>query len=242
MSSPSVSQLETDYSALYNVPTWVTKSLVQTESGGNPASIGDHGTSVGLLQLHQGNGQGAGYTTSELQNPATNLSIGMPPISIAYQAGVQKGLKGYQLLQYTASHSGHPTETGVLPSSYNSRLATAYQTVTGTSARTPSQNTSTAAATQGAPAGLTNPTGGTSWLAAGPYTTNYGGGVGGFSTRVFFGVVGVGLLMLGLYVLVNPAGELPKAIASLGSNAAEAGMRPVTSRVQSANRALKGGS
>lgn len=57
------------------------------ESGGNPAAIGDNGTSYGLTQLHQGGGLGDGYAVADLLDPVKNLSIAMANIQTSLNAG-----------------------------------------------------------------------------------------------------------------------------------------------------------
>lgn len=116
------------------VPYWVSVTIADAESGLNPNALGDYNTahqptSFGLFQLHQGDGQGAGYTASQLLNPTTNAQIGVAPIAAAYKQGVSQGLTGMPLLSFTADHSGHPTETGVMPSTYQTNLTNAYNTL-----------------------------------------------------------------------------------------------------------------
>lgn len=117
-----------------NVPPWIAVSIADAESGLNPNALGDYNTkheptSFGLFQLHQGGGQGDGYTQAQLLNPQTNAQIGVAPIAAAYQTGTALGLSGMNLLNYTADHSGHPDETGVMPVSYQQRLLSAYNTL-----------------------------------------------------------------------------------------------------------------
>lgn len=166
------------WSGIYGVPIWVTDSIATQESNLNPAAVGDQGTSFGIFQLHQGGGQGDGYTPSQLLNPNTNAQIGISAIAPAYQAGVKQGLTGYPLLQYTADHSGHPTETGVLPAAYNKGLASAYQKVTGkkTTVTVPAATSS-----------------------------NSPGGIVGGIKQVAFGLMGGAVAIAGLWVLFKNA-------------------------------------
>lgn len=96
----------------YGVAPWVAEDIAKLESSFNPNAVGDNGTSFGLYQLHWG-GQGTGYTASQLENPNTNADIGIKNMSSAYKKGVSLGLSGYALLDYTATHSGHPGYGGV---------------------------------------------------------------------------------------------------------------------------------
>ncbi|MBX6361653.1 MAG: transglycosylase SLT domain-containing protein [Acidobacterium ailaaui] len=111
----------------YGVPPWIPLDIAEEESGLNPSAVGDNGTSFGLFQLHKGGGQGDGYPVSALLDPLTNTTIAMRSIASAYQEARAQGLTGWDLLSYVASHSGHPTETGYMPSSYAQRLYQIYE-------------------------------------------------------------------------------------------------------------------
>lgn len=111
----------------YGVDPWIAEDIAKLESNFKPNAVGDNGTSFGLYQLHWG-GQGTGYTSSQLENPQTNATIGISNMSSAYKKGVKAGLSGYALLDYTATHSGHPGYGGVgkYPS-YEKTLKSVYE-------------------------------------------------------------------------------------------------------------------
>lgn len=185
MSSSAQQDINT-WSGYYGVPSWIPTSIAQAESGLNPAALGDFNqqnqpTSFGLFQLHQGGGQGDGYTQSQLLNPALNAQIGIAPIATAYVQSQGMGLSGFPLLQYVADHSGHPDETGAMPATYEAQLAKSYTQVTGKKAPSISSKTSAAA-------GGVTPTGG-------------GSGLGGTLTSLFWGVAGGAIVIAGLWVL-----------------------------------------
>ncbi|MGM0846886.1 MAG: XkdQ/YqbQ family protein [Bacillota bacterium] len=107
----------------YGVPTWVASPIIQLESNFNPRADGDKQNGIywshGLLQLYRLHGDGRGYTPEQLYDPVTNLRIGLPPIAKAYQDAVKKYAnysgadKKWQIVQWTSSHSGHPSYTGI---------------------------------------------------------------------------------------------------------------------------------
>lgn len=183
MAISAAQQAINHWSGIYGVPTWITDSIATAESGLNPQAQGDFNaqtgyTSFGLFQLHQHGGQGDGYSVQQLENPDLNAQVGIAPMAPAYQAGVKKGLSGYPLLQYVADHSGHPSDTGTMPSSYNQQLAQAYQKVTG---KTPSPI--------GAGSG------------AGSTVSSSSGGILGSIQKVFLGLLGGGVAIAGIWVV-----------------------------------------
>lgn len=95
------------------VPYSVLNDIAIVESDKNPNSIGDNGTSFGVFQLHQGGGQGDGYTQAQLLNPQINVQLGSKPIAAAYKQGQKAGLVGFPLVAYSATNSGHPGYLGV---------------------------------------------------------------------------------------------------------------------------------
>ena len=95
----------------YGIPTWLALDIAQMESGMNPKAVGDHGTSFGLFQLHKG-GQLGNLSRQQAFNPATNASVGLSAVRQGYLAGVRHGYTGQTLLDYTATHSGHPDYLG----------------------------------------------------------------------------------------------------------------------------------
>lgn len=76
------------------------------ESDGNPLAVSPIDSNgyrnVGFLQLNQG-GQGAGYSVSTLQDLATNLSLGVPPIAAAWK---QYGPSDLWTVLQAAGHPG----------------------------------------------------------------------------------------------------------------------------------------
>lgn len=93
------------------VPSWIWIPIMIAESGGMPSVISKGSNhSVGLFQLNPVNGQGVGYTTSQLQNPITNATIASGPIATAYHDALLHyggNASHWELLSYTAAHSGH---------------------------------------------------------------------------------------------------------------------------------------
>ena len=95
----------------YGIPPWLALDIAQMESGMNPKAVGDHGTSFGLFQLHKG-GQLGNLTKQQAFNATTNSQVGLTAIKAGYLAGVRHGYTGQVLLDYTATHSGHPDYLG----------------------------------------------------------------------------------------------------------------------------------
>lgn len=120
-----LSKLKT-YSKQYGIPTHILSSIVEVESSFQTHLVGDSGKSFGLLQLFTGGGQGDGYTGKYLSNVDNNLKIGLPHIKKAYDQGAQKGLQGYDLLEYVAGHSGHPSHNGTFTTNYKKHLKKAF--------------------------------------------------------------------------------------------------------------------
>lgn len=119
------------WSRTYGVPAWIPLCIAYAETSITPSEIGDNGTSYGLFQLHTPGGQGDvwtqyGSSPSVLLSANLNAEIGVKPIAAAYRQGEAQGLNGFPLLQYTADHSGHPDDTGYMPSYYLSRLQLAW--------------------------------------------------------------------------------------------------------------------
>lgn len=189
------------WSAYYNIPSWIPLSISNVETGGtySPTAAGDkvngQPTSFGLFQLHVPNGQGAGYTPSQLYDPNLNAMVGIQHMVPAYQTATKKGLTGYNLLQYVAANSGHPSDTGVLPSSYNTKLQQAYAEVTGQKAPTTSTSPSTSS--------TSSSSSGSSGLLS---------GLSGTLTKGFWGLIGFGLVAMGLYIAFNPVGGIATAL------------------------------
>ena len=120
------------------VPDFIWKSIMETESKGNADAIGDNGTSYGLFQLHQGGGQGDGYSPAQLLDPINNSVIAALSMGAVTKQGQAKGLTGYDLLQYVAYNGGWPTHAGrgalnydPVVKAYEPKLQASYATVTG---------------------------------------------------------------------------------------------------------------
>lgn len=96
--------------AKYGVPDSLWEAIAFMESGYNPSVIGDHGTSFGLFQLHQG-GQLTTSPASVLgtKGETQNALEAMPSIAKAWQS-LQSTFSPSQLSwwQQFAAQSGHP--------------------------------------------------------------------------------------------------------------------------------------
>jgi len=90
------------------LPRNVLRAFVLAESGGDPDILGDGGSSVGLLQLHE-RGQGAGMSVAERRDPARNLAVGVPPIVRAWSATAAWPYDRARV-ERVALTSGHPVE------------------------------------------------------------------------------------------------------------------------------------
>lgn len=184
-------QIIASVAAADKVPAWIPETIAYAESSDNPAAVSPSKDSYGLFQLNRKSGQGIGYTAAQLLNPTTNAQIGIAPIATAYQAAQKQGLSGYTELEYVADHSGHPDDTGELPASYEERLKTAYDTEVkayGTSGGTGNSATT------------------------GTVTPTSTSGLSGTLTRIFWGIAGIAMVLLGMYLLVDPSGQLAEAI------------------------------
>lgn len=117
---PEVSRIFT------GIPEALWGSIVQVESSGNPYAVGDQGRSFGLFQLFTGGGLGDGRSSQELFDPATNAEIAARSIKPVFAEAQSKGLTGFALVEYVASHAGWPLQTGNMPDSYRQRLQEAY--------------------------------------------------------------------------------------------------------------------
>ncbi len=201
--SSSQSVIE-NWAKFYGLPSNIPLTIAQKESGLNAGATGDYSngspTSFGLFQLHQGGGQGDGFTQSQLLDPNLNSQIGIANMVTPYKQGVAKGLTGYPLVQYVAANSGHPDETGVLPASYNTGLAQSYTAVTGQKAvGTGTYNSSSTGAVQTGQVQIQKPT-----------------GIGGSIQSVGWMIVGVVIIGLGLWVAFNPFADLTNSLRQLG--------------------------
>ena len=86
---------------------------MQLESKFNPNAVGDQGTSLGLFQLHRGGLAPRDLTNEDLKNAETNTRIAISNMTSAYNRGLQKSLKGPDLLKHVANTSGWPGNKGV---------------------------------------------------------------------------------------------------------------------------------
>ena len=106
------------------VPAYVWEPIAMAEDPSGNESLAAYdsgGLSFGLFQLHVPNGQGSQWKTyakkgqtafAVLENPQVNTTIAAEAIAPAYKKGKAMGLTGQQLVDYTATHSGHPTNNG----------------------------------------------------------------------------------------------------------------------------------
>ncbi|PFT64643.1 transglycosylase [Bacillus cereus] len=78
------------------------------ESKFDPNAVGDQGTSLGLFQLHRGGLAPRDLTNEDLKNAETNTRIAISNMTSAYNRGLQKSLKGPDLLKHVANTSGWP--------------------------------------------------------------------------------------------------------------------------------------
>lgn len=184
-------QIIASVAAADKVAAWIPETIAYAESSDNPNAVSPSKDSYGLFQLNRKSGQGIGYTVTQLLDPTTNAQIGIAPIASAYQAAQKQGLSGYTELEYVADHSGHPDDTGVLPASYEERLKTAYDTEE--EAQGTSSGTGNSAST-------------------GTVTPTSTSGLSGTLTRIFWGIAGIAMVLLGMYLLVDPSGQLAEAI------------------------------
>jgi len=86
---------------------------MQLESKFNPNAVGNQGTSLGLFQLHRGGLAPRDLTNEDLKNAETNTRIAISNMTSAYNRGLQKSLKGPDLLKHVANTSGWPGNKGV---------------------------------------------------------------------------------------------------------------------------------
>ncbi|WP_242223247.1 transglycosylase SLT domain-containing protein [Bacillus cereus group sp. BfR-BA-01380] len=96
-----------------NIPEWIPLTIAEHESRLNPRTVGDHGTSFGLFQLHRGGGLAPeNIPEEELKDPRKNAQIAMPHLAKGYKRGMEKGLTEFELLKYVANTSGWPGNLG----------------------------------------------------------------------------------------------------------------------------------
>lgn len=96
------------------VPICVPFGIVFAESGCNPwaHNVVPPDDSHGILQLNRNGGQGAGYSSAALCDPAISLLIGLWPIATAYREAHGRGLSGLPLLEAVCASSGHNRSDG----------------------------------------------------------------------------------------------------------------------------------
>lgn len=68
------------------------------ESKFNPNTVGNQSKSLGLFQLHRGGLAPRDLTNKDLKNAETNTRIAISNMTSAYNRGLQKSLKGSDLL------------------------------------------------------------------------------------------------------------------------------------------------
>ena len=101
---------------------WEPIAMAEAPSGNESLAAYDSGgLSFGAFQLHVPNGQGSQWKTyakkgqtafAVLENPQVNTTIAANAIAPAYKQAKAMGLSGQAALDYTATHSGHPTNNG----------------------------------------------------------------------------------------------------------------------------------
>ena len=92
--------------AKYNVPPLFLKSVMLSESGGQPDAVGDQGHSVGLFQLND-NGYGAGMGDSRY-DPQTNADRAAQGLAEAWHAGQNAGYTGEYAVRAAYDYSFNP--------------------------------------------------------------------------------------------------------------------------------------
>lgn len=103
-------------SVQYGVPLDLSYAFIAAESGFDPSKPGDCTDptnlstccSWGLLQLNLCGGQGTGFTPAQLQDAATNLDIGLPPIAAAFRLCWTPTIAQDQYIRCVMRNSGHP--------------------------------------------------------------------------------------------------------------------------------------
>jgi hypothetical protein len=99
------------YAQAQHVPDPLWETVAYMESAFNPTATNSSSgnPAVGLFQLLENVGQGAGYSTSQLQDPSTNARIGMASIGSAWQKlGPSFDANSLQWWEQFAAVSGHP--------------------------------------------------------------------------------------------------------------------------------------
>jgi hypothetical protein len=99
------------YAQQQHVPDALWETVASMESSFNPSATNSSSgnAAVGLFQLLEGAGQGAGYTTAQLQDPGTNARIAMPYIASAWR-NLSPSFDANSLAWWEefAAQSGHP--------------------------------------------------------------------------------------------------------------------------------------
>ncbi|MBC2390282.1 transglycosylase SLT domain-containing protein [Listeria booriae] len=117
----------TETAKKHDIPAWIPLSIAETESGFNPKTIGDQGSSFGLFQLHRGGLAPEEWNDDDLLDPAKNIEVAITNMTRAYERAQGKGLEGIQMLTYIANTSGWPTQRGTdwtdQNTNYNVKLA-----------------------------------------------------------------------------------------------------------------------
>lgn len=220
----TVKDLIDQYAAQVGMSPTVAETISYEESGMSnslsPTQEADGSLSYGPFQLNT-RGQGSGMSLAQLTDPTTNVHVGIDNLLKPYQQGVAQGLTGYSLVSYVASHSGHPGYTGTLPASYNTQLKQAYAAVTGGKA-------TSGDATSGGGSGITNG----SSVGGSPSIWNPGSIIR-FS---FWSILGIVLIGLGAWVLLNPFSDVTGAIRSLAGRAAKAPLKETANRIDRISR------
>lgn len=108
--SDALDRIIRDEANAAGVPLDLAYTFIAVESSFNPNIHVDNALedSVGLLQLNRRGGQGTGYTVAQLQDPVTNLRIGLPHIRQAFESSWAAGIAPRTFIYLVATRSGHP--------------------------------------------------------------------------------------------------------------------------------------
>jgi Transglycosylase SLT domain len=151
----SIQQIITNIANSLGVAPNLAVAIAQQESGLNPNAIGDNGNSVGLFQLND-NGEGAGLTVAQREDPTTNATIALK--EVAAVAAQHPNWTPGQI----AAAAQRPADPGTYANDVNKLLGNSASTPPGTSgAATGGASAGDASGTAGgAAAGSTGAAGG----------------------------------------------------------------------------------
>lgn len=217
------------YAQQYHVPDPIWETVAYMESNFNPQAINTSSgnPAVGLFQLLENAGQGAGYSTAQLDDPATNARIGVQAIGTTWQnLGPTFDPNSLQWWEEFAAQSGHPG--GAPGQQYTDQVA---QTMMADYQKFAGSSNSTLADTSGqncqAPPWY-QPWGWPSYFAcqaqnaaagsiqsiASAESQWIGSTIGPFVLRVGVGLTGIILIVLGIKDIADGLKNPPELIAS----------------------------